>query len=71
MRIAWAGATTLGYASLVTVASPLTLAWAIHDDVVFALVLAPLAFAAAAVSLVYGRRQLRERSLILAPHRCS
>jgi Glycosyltransferase family 87 len=64
----WAVATTLGYASLVTVASPLTLAWAMHTDVVFALVMAPLAFAAASVSLVYGRRQVPERALTLAPN---
>jgi Glycosyltransferase family 87 len=63
----WAVATTLGYATLVTVASPLTLAWAIHGDVVFALVLAPLGFAAASVSLVYGRMRVPERALTLAP----
>jgi hypothetical protein len=64
----WAVATTLGYASLVTVASPLTSAWALHGDVVFALVMAPLAFAAAATWLVYQRRRLPERALTLAPY---
>jgi len=64
----WAVATTLSYAALVTLASPLTLAWAIHGDVVFALVMAPLAFAAAATWLVYQRRRLPERALSMAPH---
>jgi Glycosyltransferase family 87 len=64
----WAVATTLGYASLVTVASPLTSAWGMHTDVVLALVIAPLAFAAASVSLVYTRKRVPERALTLAPH---
>jgi len=67
----WAVTTTLVYAALLVVASSLTSGWVIHGDMVVALVLAPMAFGAATVSLVFGGNRLSERVRTKMPRRAA
>jgi Glycosyltransferase family 87 len=62
----WAVAPTVAYAALLAAASTLTASWVFHGEIAVALVLAPLAFAGAAVWLVYARTPLPERALARA-----